>query len=211
MPIALYIRLKIPSVKMNICTISLMLIFLRPHRIVFRILNNTSIHVFYGIGETFRGGTLSLFEEHCQGAFKLCNKVTEEHVCLAPFTVMKVNLAAQVFSNNTACAGDTVRMRPFRLGSDTWKKATVMERLDDRSYQVMTNDGAQYRHNRVHLLKSLEPSGPSSGSPPEATPVAKRSSEVTPQEVPQNVSPPPIRRSQRDVKTPVYFKDYVMH
>ena len=29
--------------------------------------------------------------------------------------------------------GDTVRMKPFRLDSDTWKKATVTERLDDRS------------------------------------------------------------------------------
>ena len=107
--------------------------------------------------------------------------------------------------------GDTVRMKPFRLGSDTWEKATVTERLDDRSYQVMTNDGAQYRRNHVHLRKSLEPSGPSSGSPPEATPVAKRPSEVAPQEVPQIVSPQPVRKSQRDVKTPVYFKDYVMH
>ena len=58
----------------------------------------------------WNGGNISwrhivrLFEEHCQGAFKLCNKLTEQHVYLTSFTVMKVNLAAQVLSNNVARA-----------------------------------------------------------------------------------------------------------
>ena len=32
--------------------------------------------------------------------------------------------------------GDTMRMKPFRLGDRSWKKAKVVERLDDRSYEV---------------------------------------------------------------------------
>ena len=52
--------------------------------------------------------------------------------------------------------GDTIRMKPFQLGKKTWKKATVCERLDERSYIVETPDGDTYRRNRCHLKKSHE-------------------------------------------------------
>ena len=38
----------------------------------------------------------------------------------------------------------------------TWKPAVVMEKHHDRSYSVKTPDGAVYRCNRLHLLKSKE-------------------------------------------------------
>ena len=37
--------------------------------------------------------------------------------------------------------GDTMRMKPFRLGDRSWKKAKVVERLDDRSYEVEDTEG----------------------------------------------------------------------
>ena len=32
--------------------------------------------------------------------------------------------------------GDSVRMKPFRLGQKTWQRGTVITRLDERSYEV---------------------------------------------------------------------------
>ena len=36
--------------------------------------------------------------------------------------------------------GDVVRMRPFALNGKTWEKASVSKGLDERSYQVETED-----------------------------------------------------------------------
>ena len=58
--------------------------------------------------------------------------------------------------------GDTVRMKPFKLGVKSWKKATVLGRLDERSYEVEDSDGPVYRRNRVHLRKTH-------GAPPHAS------------------------------------------
>ena len=52
--------------------------------------------------------------------------------------------------------GDTVRMKPFKLGVKSWKKAKVLGRLDERSYGVEDSDGTVYRRNRVHLRKTHE-------------------------------------------------------
>ncbi|XP_038055804.1 uncharacterized protein K02A2.6-like [Patiria miniata] len=52
--------------------------------------------------------------------------------------------------------GDTVRMKPFRQGEDRWKKALVLRKLDERSYEVLQDDQV-YRRNREHLRKSKEP------------------------------------------------------
>ena len=52
--------------------------------------------------------------------------------------------------------GDTMRMKPCRLGDRSWKKAEVVERLDDRSYEVEDTAGTVYRRNRVHLKKTHE-------------------------------------------------------
>ena len=52
--------------------------------------------------------------------------------------------------------GDTVRMKPFMLGQKEWKKGVIVERLDERSYEVETADGSSYRRNRVHLKRTNE-------------------------------------------------------
>ena len=49
--------------------------------------------------------------------------------------------------------GAVVRMKPTRLGQHEWKKALVTSCYDDRLYIVETEDGGQYRLNRVHLWK----------------------------------------------------------
>ena len=51
--------------------------------------------------------------------------------------------------------GDTVRMQPLIQGQKGWEKATVMRRLDERSYIVETPTG-RYRRNRMHLRKTVE-------------------------------------------------------
>ena len=45
--------------------------------------------------------------------------------------------------------GDTVRMKPVVLGQKEWKKGVVVERLDERSYEMETADGSSYRRNTV--------------------------------------------------------------
>lgn len=52
--------------------------------------------------------------------------------------------------------GETVRIKPYKLGDKKWKKAKVIERLDERSYEVEDSDGTVYRRNRVHLKKTHE-------------------------------------------------------
>ena len=47
-------------------------------------------------------------------------------------------------------------MKPFQKGQHEWKKAVVTKRLDDRSYQISTQDNT-YRRNRVHLNATKEP------------------------------------------------------
>ena len=52
--------------------------------------------------------------------------------------------------------GDVVRVKPYVKTSREWKKATVLERLDTRSYNVNLQ-GAILRRNRVDLKKTTEP------------------------------------------------------
>ena len=53
--------------------------------------------------------------------------------------------------------GETVRMKPFRLNDKVWKKAVVQKRLDERSYELLTENGNITRKNREHLRPSKEP------------------------------------------------------
>ena len=53
--------------------------------------------------------------------------------------------------------GETVRMKPFRLNDKVWKKAVVQKRLDERSYELLTDNGNLTRKNREHLRPSKEP------------------------------------------------------
>ena len=57
-----------------------------------------------------------------------------------------------------------MRMRPSRLGQKVWKKATVIRRHDERSYEVESENGT-YRRNRVDLREQSAPP-----RPPEQTP-----------------------------------------
>ena len=45
-----------------------------------------------------------LFEDYCTGPYRLCSKLTPDHVYLTSFSVMKVNLAAQIMSSTVANA-----------------------------------------------------------------------------------------------------------
>ena len=52
--------------------------------------------------------------------------------------------------------GDTVRLKPFQLRQKEWTNG-VVERLDERSYEIETADESTYRCNRIHLRKTNEP------------------------------------------------------
>ena len=128
--------------------------------------------------------------------------------------------------------GDTVRMKPYRLGDKKWQKGVICEKLDERSYRVDTGDGV-YRRNRVHLRKTVEnfpssydeprdtsgiaepstsekptPSGDLSGWATQETVDLHRASEVCSNgEKGMHVSsgtlvPTPVRRSRRETKKP---------
>ena len=56
--------------------------------------------------------------------------------------------------------GDTVRMQPMERGNE-WNKATVTQKVGNRSYEIQTDDDKSYRRNRKHLRKTAEkPSDP---------------------------------------------------
>ena len=42
-------------------------------------------------------------------------------------------------------------------GQKEWKKGVVVERLDERSYEVETTEGPSYRRNTVHFKRANEP------------------------------------------------------
>jgi hypothetical protein len=53
--------------------------------------------------------------------------------------------------------GETVRMKPTHNSRNKqWTKAKVKEKVDIRSYNVITEDGREYRRNRKHLKSTQE-------------------------------------------------------
>jgi len=50
--------------------------------------------------------------------------------------------------------GDVVRMKPINNFEHAWRKATVMQKLDDGSYRVESPEGGTYHRNRFHLRKT---------------------------------------------------------
>ena len=64
---------------------------------------------------SLRMHVVDLFQDHCESSvYRLCPKLTRQHVDLTAFWAMKVNLAAQVFSKTVGKAlsyayGDSVR------------------------------------------------------------------------------------------------------
>ncbi|KAK3750477.1 hypothetical protein QZH41_018118 [Actinostola sp. cb2023] len=110
--------------------------------------------------------------------------------------------------------GDTVRMKPFSLGDRKWQKATVKQRLDDRSYEVENTAGTTFRRNRVHLNKTNETRPQESNQNKEQEPVSTMSNEDnSPHQVDDTVEEPGhqqcmVTRSGRIVKRPAYLADY---
>ena len=51
--------------------------------------------------------------------------------------------------------GDSVRMRPMTLNNKEWKKGTVVKRVDERSYEVETDQGI-LRRNRIDIRQTNE-------------------------------------------------------
>lgn len=118
--------------------------------------------------------------------------------------------------------GDVVRMKPFKLGDNSWRKAKVTARLDERSYTVETDNGAVYRRNRQHLRKTSEPPVEPTITAPEpdmastdeqATTTAASTPDQSnaPHEPhPEEVTvPEQCRRSERVRRSPAYLKDYI--
>ena len=56
--------------------------------------------------------------------------------------------------------GDVVRMKPIKNHERIWRKATVTQKVDDRSYVDATPDRGTYRRNRYHLRKTGEAAPP---------------------------------------------------
>ena len=98
--------------------------------------------------------------------------------------------------------GDTVRMKPFRLGQKTRQRGTVTTRLDERSYEVDTPTGT-YRRNRVHLRKSNNPPDAETSESPDLDQADDQVRPPTPPATPRPTNPPsPLRReSARKIKT----------
>jgi len=69
--------------------------------------------------------------------------------------------------------GDVVRMKPIRNHQCIWRKATVTQKVDDRSYVVETPEGGTYRRNRYHLRKTREAAPPKTVEPVVAAPADK--------------------------------------
>ena len=119
--------------------------------------------------------------------------------------------------------GDTVRIKPFVQGQKEWKKGVVMERLDERSYEVETMDGSSYRRNRAHLKQTNElptvlPESPpkQAAEPPIASSNSDENMDLTEkishlEPCEETVEHPPAlttrTRSGRIVKKPARFKD----
>ena len=52
--------------------------------------------------------------------------------------------------------GDTVRLQPLKNRKEPWKKATVQEKVNVGSYNVLTENGSILRRNRRHLKTTKE-------------------------------------------------------
>ena len=75
--------------------------------------------------------------------------------------------------------GDTVRMKPYRLGDKKWQKGVFCEKLDERSYRVDKGDGV-YRRNRVQLRKTMEDFPSSYEEPSDTSGIAEPSASEKP-------------------------------
>ena len=108
--------------------------------------------------------------------------------------------------------GDAVRMLPEK-GKKLWRKGKVKAIVSLRSYIVTTADGGNYRRNRRHLRKSLEPDPGEAdielpmGLPDPPPPPAHEEPVSQPEHCgPSNQA---RRSSSRQTRRPAYLEDYV--
>ena len=113
-------------------------------------------------------------------------------------------------------AGNIVRMKPSGR-KQAWKKARVQQKVNTRSYQVQTEEGAQYIRNRRHLkltnetfslseptsIRRLKRTGDRESTQTAHTREGKTLSRTV------NETLLPSRRSTRTKKKPSYLKDFV--
>ena len=109
-----------------------------------------------------------------------------------------------------------VRMKPIKNHERTWRKATVTQKVDDRSYVVATPDRGTYRRNRYHLTedwrgslsKPIEPLVVEQENKPEIPPQSPEPATSTaPPTVPAHTEV--VVRPIRNRRPPSYLKDYV--
>ena len=88
--------------------------------------------------------------------------------------------------------GDTVRLQPLKNAKEPWKKATVQEEVNNRSYSVLTEDGSILRRNRRHLKATKEhPIQPQTDQMPEKSNTsAAQETETSSRNSPQKPSSP---------------------
>ena len=129
--------------------------------------------------------------------------------------------------------GDAVRLKPFKLGQKSCQKGTVFRQLDDKSYDVVGQDGYVIRRNRVHLRHTKE--RPMDEEPSDSIdPVPNSANVSVPQEsrsqnrdepmpdvtqasprkkaksvVNSNPASVEYSRPKRTIVTPKYLQDYV--
>ena len=119
--------------------------------------------------------------------------------------------------------GDTVRIQPIKSAKEPWKKATVQEQVNVRSYKVLTEDGSTLRRNRRHLKATreppVEPTMPEQIAPSqtEESAIQKNNAETGQSSPTKETFPAPaiteptpqVTRCGRVVKPPSYLNDYV--
>ncbi len=130
--------------------------------------------------------------------------------------------------------GDSVRIKPWKLGKKEWLLGSVRKHLDERSYEVQTSCGI-LRRNRIDLRKftpSLKNDDTSTQNPVMRPPIEPiTSTPVTVTVVGPSLSPttsatiPPsqaneqettssghteVQRSQRLRRLPIHLKDFVL-
>ena len=97
------------------------------------------------------------------------------------------------------------------MQNKTWQQAVITDKHNDRSYSVRTADGATYRRNRRHLIKTNE------CMPPETPDVEMLIPEETsPLEPQQSETPQPsisvkTRSEAVTQEKPVYITRYGRH
>ena len=126
--------------------------------------------------------------------------------------------------------GEVVRVKPYQL-NEKWQKAKVKRRLDERSYEIETDDGTLLRRNRVQLRTTQEDKPPALRrhsiegpitTPHEVTticepavvpttPVTTNHKESQVNRVPPKVSERghQVTRSGRTIKPPTHLNAYI--